>query len=107
MCCEAGLVPLNSAFSAPVKGYCVLCGPRGRESPAVRAVSLSRLFGCCCLAGGPSSGLGSIESGCNEMRRPLGEQIQFTPAGGNGMRVRLGASATLPTARNGVRLSLV
>ena len=29
MCREAGFDPLNSAFSAPVKGRCVLCGPAG------------------------------------------------------------------------------
>ncbi len=82
MCCAAGLAPLNSAFSAPREGTLrPMRSTRTRCSGRSSGVPQCRPFGRCCLAGGPSAGSGSTESGCNEMRRPLGEQIPFAPAG--------------------------
>ena len=83
MCREAGLDPLNSVFSAPREGTLrPVRSTRMRALPPFeRCPSAVRLFGGC-LAGGPSTGSGSVEGWCGDMRRPLGEPIPFAPAAG-------------------------
>ncbi len=64
MCCEAGLAPLNWAFSVSREGTLVSRAVHADAGlpPFERCPSAVR-SDVCCLAGGPSAGSGSIESG--------------------------------------------
>ncbi len=86
MCREAGLDPLNSVFSAPREGTLrPVRSTRMRALPPRRSSdALQPSVRWLCLAGGgPSTGSGSVEGWCGDMRRPLGEPIPRSrqPAG--------------------------